>query len=329
MTVALVMADVEPRAALNGTEPPADEAALPGSKAENLYLVGRPTLKEFLRYVKSHVVDPPSKGSLTDEWHAANAVVRTVERDEAGLADSPPMEQLGPDYEPLLAEFLSDPLVRHGFNTVPTEVALVELDRLVVYQKHIDLTFVRQLKSRLGRGLTPEQVFRTCLLHEHSQPPAKWAHMHHDSFVFMSPSNDMRFLGALRLQPGNLRGYPPPGDLIGIVGLAVGFGSNFLNALYTDGRLILNNGSHRAYALRELGVTHVPCIVQHVSTRDQLDVVAASQVRHNPDLYLKHPRPTMLKDYFNPRLRKVMPVKRRLRQIIVRFKVEVNSVPAM
>jgi len=126
----------------------------------------------------------------------------------------------------------------------------------------------------------------------------------------------------------NIQNYPPPGNLVGVVGLAVGFGSNFMNAIYAEKRLILNNGSHRAYALREMGVTHVPCIVQHVSSRDQLDVVAASQVEDNPDYFLKHPRPSMLIDYFNPRLRKVMPVHRQLRQVTVKFEVDEAYVPA-
>lgn len=93
--------------------------------------------------------------------------------------------------------------------------------------------------------------------------------------------------------------------------------------------MILNNGSHRAYALRELGVTHVPCIVQHLSSRDEVELVAAREVRRDPDLYLSHPRPPMLKDYFNPQLRRVMAVHRRLRQITVRFEVEEHYVPAL
>jgi hypothetical protein len=57
--------------------------------------------------------------------------------------------------------------------------------------------------------------------------------------------------------------------------------------------------------------------------------VASSDVRHNPDFFLKHPRPSMLKDYFNPRLYTVMPVERRLRQIRVRFEIEESYVPAL
>jgi hypothetical protein len=145
----------------------------------------------------------------------------------------------------------------------------------------------------------------------------------------MSPSNDLRFLGAMRLQAGHITNYPPPGTLAGVVGLAVGFGSNFLNALYVEHRLILNNGSHRAFALRELGVTHAPCIIQLISSREELDVVASDRVRRCPDCYLRNPRPSVLKDYFNPKLRKIVPVHRRLRQVSVKFEVDEAYVPAL
>jgi hypothetical protein len=295
---------------------------------ETLYLIGRPTLKQFCRFVRSHAVNPPSEGTLSDEWQAANHVVRALQVEEPGIADSPSIRKLTPFYEPLLIEFLKDPLVRNGFNTVPTEVAIVELDRLVVYQHHIDLTFVRQLQSELGPAPTEGQIFRTCLPYDHPQPPVKWCRAHRDSFVFMSPSNDLRFLGTMPLESNHIKDYAPPGNLVSVVGLAIGFGSNFLNAVYSENRLILNNGSHRAYALREMGVTHVPCIVQHVSSRDELEMVAASDVLEDPDNYLKQPRPSMLRDYFDPRLRKVMPVHRRLRQVTVKFEIDEAYVPA-
>lgn len=311
------------------TSLPERDAAGADAVEERLYLIGRPTLKDFLRYVRSHAVNPPDDGALTEEWLGAQRVVRRLERDEAGLADDPPIAKLGPEYEPLLIELLRDPLVRGNFNTVPSDVALVELDRLVVHQKHIDMTFARQLERRLGPAPSEEEVFRTCLPSDHPQPPVKWSRTHQDKVVFISPSNDLRFLGFMPLTMTYVKDYPPPGDVVGIVGLAVGFGSNFLNAIYAEKRLILRNGSHRAYALRKLGVTHVPCIIQHVASRDELDVVTSSEVRRNPDLFLKHPRPPMLKDYFQPTLRKVMPVHRRLHQVTVRFEIESDVVPAV
>jgi hypothetical protein len=302
----------------------------PGTAAdEHLYLIGRPPLKDFIRYVRHQAIDPPGEGTLLDEWRAAADVVRALEHEEAGLANDPPIVRPGPECEPLLVEFLANPLVRHGFNTVPTEVAFVELDRLVVWQKHIDLSFVRRLEQKLGPAPDPAAIFRTCLLGDRLDPPVSWSRVHRDRFVFTSTSNDLRFLGTMRLEPRHIRDCPPPGDLVGVVGIAVGFGSNFVNAICAENRLILNNGSHRAYAFRDMGCTRVPCIIQHVSRRDELDLVGSSEIRRDPDLYLKHPRPPMLRDYFNPELRRVMPVHRRLRQITVTFEIDEAHVEAL
>ena len=298
---------------------------------ETLYLTGRPTLKRFVRFVRQEAIRPENDATLIAEWQAAKELLRKLKREEAGCADNPVTTPVPVDaqYEPLLAEFLKDPLVQNGFNTVPTEVAFVELDSLVVYQKHIDLAFVRELKKTLGPAPTDEEIFRACLPYDHPHPPAKWSRVTDTSYTFISPSCDMRFLKAMPLQARHIKGYPHPGAVVGVVGLAVGFGSNFLNALRFENRLILNNGSHRAFTLRDMGFTHVPCVVQHVSTRDELDVVAASAIRHDPDIYFKHPRPSMLKDYFNPQLRKVMPAHRRVRQITVKFQVEETYIPAL
>ncbi len=315
----------QPSEAQRVSRPPADPAD------DNLYLIGRPTVKKFLRFVKKHAVKPPDDGTLIDEWEAAYNYVRTLEQDEAGAADHPGISRLevNSKNEALLTEFLADPMVRNGFNTMPSEVAFVELDRLVVYQHHIDLTYARMLEDELGPAPTEEQIFRTALLHDHPHPAVKWSRVRGNKFVFTSLSNDIRFLGAMSLRARNITDYAPPGDLAGVVGLAVGFGSNFLNAIHTENRLILTNGSHRAYVLRKLGVTHVPCIVQHVSLREKLEVAAASAVVDNPDYYLKHPRPSMFKDYFNPKLHKVMPVHRQHRQVTIKFEVEEDDIDAL
>jgi hypothetical protein len=299
----------------------------PGT-VENLYLVGRPTLKQFLRFVKDRAVHVPSSGDLVDEWATAEAVVRNLQRDEAGCADGPIVQPLLPD-NPLLHEALKNPLIRHSFNTVPSEIAYVELDRLVVYQHHIDLTHVEALKQQLGSSPTDAEIFAVCLPNEPPRAAAKWARVHKDTFVFTAPSDDMRFLGAMSLNPEHITDYPPPGNMVGIVGLAVGFGSNFVNAIYAENRLILNNGSHRVYALRSLGITHVPCIVQHVRSREELGVLASTAVTGSPNVFLQDPRPMMVKDYFDPRLHKVMVVHRRLRQVTVKFNVDVSFVPAL
>ena len=296
-----------------------------------VYLTGRPTLRSFLSFVRNRSpngrrADP---GALTDEWRAAARHVNQLEKSEAGCADHPAIQPLPDALEPLREQFMRDPLVEHGLNTVPAQVGIVELDRLVVYQHHIDLSYVAMLKEKLGPAPGAEEIFRFCLPFDHPKPPAKWARVHRDTYVFTSPSNDLRFLGALPLNPGHVNGYPPPGALVGVVGLAVGFGSNFLSVVSAFDRLILHNGSHRAYTLRDLGHTHVPCVIQHVYSREELNVIASTAVAERPDVFLGQKRPPMLKDYFDPKLRKIIPVIRRLRQVTVKFQMDEAYVPAM
>jgi hypothetical protein len=296
-----------------------------------IYLIGRPTLRQFLSFVKNRSLNGrrADTGALTDAWRAAAAHIGKLEKSEPDCADHPVIQPLPARLERLQREFMRDPLVQHGFNTVPTRLGMVELDRLVVYQHHIDLSYVGLLKERLGPSPGDEEIFRLCLPFDHPKPAVKWARMHHDTYVFTSPSNDLRFLGAMPLDPENLAGYPPPGALAGVVGLGVGFGSNFLSLISAYDRLILHNGSHRACALRELGITHAPCIIQHIYSREELNIVASSAVTERPEVFVKQPRPPLLKDYFDPALRKIIPVIRRLRQVTVKFQVDEAYVPAL
>ena len=331
----MVVKSVNGGIATQQAPPPSKAAAEPRDDVareltdKGLYLIGRPTLKQFLRHVRRHAVHPPADADLIDEWNAANRVLVARERDEAGLADDASIVQMGPEYTPLLSELLRDPMIRNGFNSVPTEVALVDLDRIIVYQRHIDLGHVARLERELPPGLSQEQIFRLCLPYDHPLPPVRWSRTPRNKFVFVSPSNDLRFLGVMPLEPRDIPDAPPPGVLVGVVGIAVGFGTNFLNAVYAEGRLILRNGSHRAYLLRRRGITRVPCIIQHAGSREELALVGSSDLQRDPDLYLRSPRPPMLRDYFDPALHKVMTVQQRLHHVTVSFSLEESEIPVL
>jgi hypothetical protein len=100
-----------------------------------------------------------------------------------------------------------------------------------------------------------------------------------------------------------------------------------LNVASIEGRLVLHNGSHRAYFLRDIGITHAACVIQRVTRRDELEFLGG-EVHLNPDRYLKAPRPPLLKDYFDPKLRKVIAVPKKNRSVRVQFGCEQIDVPA-
>jgi hypothetical protein len=141
-------------------------------------------------------------------------------------------------------------------------------------------------------------------------------------------SEDLRFLDVKLLKPSQISGYVAPGNPIAMVAVTVGYGPNFITALQIGSRLVLHNGSHRAYALRDLGVTHVPCLVQDVSREDELELAGVPDLKTFADRYLKSLRPPLLKDYFDPQLRKIVPVVRKHRLVQVQLNWQEGKVPA-
>ena len=297
---------------------------------DHVFLVGRPPLVEFLGFIRTLAVEGQSanQGQLAHEWRVANDRVRELEDREAGWADNPAIESLNKSLEPLKDRLLEDPMFQRSFQIVPVDVSVVELDRLVVFQKHINLGYVRELQRRIGPQPQADEVFRFCLPFDHPHPPIRQMQTAANGYTFISPSNDLRCVEAVFLRPELINGYTPSGPLAGVVGIFVGYGSNFLNVLHAENRLILNNGSHRAFALRNIGITHVPCIIQRVSRREELEVMGSGDVQQNPDRYLKAARPPLLKDYFDPALRKTVQVPRKHRLVKVSFGVEQADIPA-
>src|SRR5712691_4711005 len=115
----------------------ADERPRPGLVDDHVFLIGRPPLGEYLGFVASRTVDGDKADmrQLADEWRSANDHIKELEKQEAGAADAPRVSAIPADLDSLLSQVLADPIFRRSFNIVPTTVGVVELDRLVVYQK--------------------------------------------------------------------------------------------------------------------------------------------------------------------------------------------------
>jgi hypothetical protein len=217
---------------------------------------------------------------------------------------------------------MAAPWFQRAFDTLPITLAMVELDRLVVFQPNVTLDFVDQLKARLGPDPDPNSLFRFCLPLERPEPPVKVRRLGSRRYQISSESADFRFLEAAVFQADQISDYMAQGRIGAVIGAVVGFGSNFLNVIRDEQkRVVLNNGNHRAVALRGLGITHAPCIIQEVSRRDELAVAAGSTVNRTPFFYFGKKRPPLLKDFFDPRIRKILPVRRVRRVVEVEFEV--------
>ena len=296
----------------------------------HVFLIGRPPIGELLGFIRTMAVDGQTSdlGALTEEWRSANDHVIQLETDEAGLADNPTITPLAASLQTLADAVLADPIFRRAYRFVPSEIATIDLDQVVVVQKFINLAYVEQVKQRLGKTPSPEDIFHLALPLKPEQPQARIMQNAQNTYTLLSNSTDFRFLDAQLLQAQAVPSFESVGRPVAILCLAVGYGSNFLNVLHVENRLVLGNGSHRAYALRDLGIIQIPCLVQRVTRRDELELVASGDLANNPDRYLKVARPSMLRDYFDPALRKTVPVYRKNRAVRIQFGFEQPDIPA-
>jgi hypothetical protein len=297
---------------------------VPAPAERMLVLNGQPTVQDFVRNVKRSAIDGYNEDDvlLAREWNRARDHMRELEVTQRGFADAATVAPL-PHSMNEIAE--SEPLDAETVRSVqllPYRWGLVELDRMVIYQKGIDLSYAERVQASLPSRLTDEQVFRIAMGNSCDHPPVDVTTVDGNTFVFTSPSLDLRILSAT---PFNPTGKQPPnlfGHATAALGVFVGYGSNLLQAVHLHDRLLLMNGTHRAYVLRSSGVTHVPCLIQYASTRDDLDVVASLEIKSGFDRYFMAKRPPVFKDYFDDHLRKIIPVRRRKRVLQVQVTIQ-------
>jgi hypothetical protein len=288
---------------------------------EEVWLLGQPPLQEYLDFIHDRAMTPSDPRLLWDEWRRANDYYHELEIAEAGAADEIECRDLDPAMAGLADQLQANDRFRHAFDTLPTTFGMLELDRLVVYQPHVTRQFVDALQARLGPEPSPQALFQFCLPTTKPQADVRVQRAGSRRYIFSSESTDFRFREAVVLKPEQIGGVADLGAASDILGLMIGFGSNFLNVVRSDNRFVLHNGYHRACALRALGIKYAPCIIQTVTRKDELAVAASDTVFDRAAFYFKAARPPLLKDFFDPKIRKVVPVKRARQVVEVSFEV--------
>jgi hypothetical protein len=284
---------------------------------------------EFIGFLQNQTIEGSTAevADLAGQWRAARDRVNELTLSEAGIADTATITPIPDLLEPLAAELLASPVTRQNFGVSPTKVGMVELDKLVVHQKLINLTYANQLQSLLTEAPTAAELFRFAMptdgrydpvpnvgpINIGPHGPLMWA--------AVSPSTDFRVLNTMMLNPEQISGMKVNGRATQVFAVAVGYGTNLLAGIRVAGRLILRNGSHRAYALRAAGQTHVPMLIQEIPDDERAELLPP-EVKLDESLYIAHPRPPLVSDYFDDRLHIVVQVPRNAKQVRVQLAYE-------
>jgi hypothetical protein len=231
------------------------------------------------------------------QWEAQQQAMQALLRAEAGMANQAQLEPLPPGHEAALQGIANDDLFKKTFYQAPFGFAMVAIDSLIAPKRAVNLDYVEELKVRFADRTGVADLVDSCLWPTREMPPIGHLEVQNNSHVFSSRNLDIRFLGAFpkSLTPDDSRyavlGGVPSAAIIAFIG----YGASSISVLRCDGRLVLNNGFHRVFALRSMGVTKIPVVVQQINN-PQLEF-PSNLVGLPKEYLLGSPRPAMMKDF--------------------------------
>ena len=308
-----------------------DDANLASDHLDMVWLLGQPHLQDFLSFCETKVVggDQMDPRRLTEDWRAANDVYYELEKSEAGIADTIDCRPLNRRLTRLASALEATNWFRQSFDNLPYSIELVELDKLVVSQIQVERRFAHGIAAKLGKCPSPAELFRFCLPLERELPPVAIKRLAANRYQFTSPSSDFREHNPTLLRAADIAHLDLPGAAVALLGISVGFGSNLMSGIRSGTRVLLQNGYHRAYALRSAGLTHAWCVIETVTRKDELRLTATEGVLSDPEFYFAAKRPPILRDYFNPQIAKELTAKRMECQVELEIKVRSSTVTSV
>lgn len=293
-----------------------------------LHLIGAMAQPQVTSVVRGTCIseDVQNLDKILTEWKKATELLRKIESQEQGFADNNLPEDLA--MTPKLKEIESNPLFKNTFSAVPFEFKLVEIDRLVAPQRRVSLDYVDTLLKRLPQNPTMDDLIDFCISPQQSVPIPKNLQVSETAFSFSSPSADFRFLGGFlkdSLKEDDLKHCLSGGLPVGAMILFIGYGAGSINVIHANNRIILNNGFHRVYALRKKGIKKIPAVVQNVGNV-ALEMPPAI-LGLSTDYLLKHPRPVLVKDFFEQQLTTILRLKNTIRSVRVQWVFDQSDTP--
>ncbi len=258
-------------------------------------------------------------------WQNIQPYVQQMANNENNIADTIQVKKVPTRYNKMLDAYRDDVLFAKTFPPHRTEFGIVEIDKLVAAQKTVNLDFCEKLIEEMRGKTDMKHLIKTCLSPDRKQESVQYME-NSGSHIFTSPNSDIRFLGSYlkELIPEDME-YAGGGLPIAAIISFIGYGVAPINVIRTPTRIVLHNGFHRVYACRALGIKEIPVVIKNVSN-PLLEFPV--QLNGLPREYLLNtPRPTLVKDFFDPNLTLKFKIKKKLKMVKLQVTPTAHDIP--
>lgn len=249
--------------------------------ASGLSLLGFMDADSAVAYLSSSCIVPDGgHPALVRIWQEAKARLGSP----VSKAGRPRLEDIAGAYKPTLRRVTHNPRFDETVGDLKWSWKLVEIDPLLAFQFHVDIERAASLCVSLGGARTVRAMLPICLPETLGEPPPPRISAQENAIYISASSLNWRKLQAGNLGRDNNQRF--------VTGMAWGVGSPLLQVIRYEGRCYLRNGYHRAFGLRQAGLTEMPCLL--LEATDFRQVVDRPQGFFQQELLESDDPPTLL-----------------------------------
>lgn len=288
--------------------------------ARTSYLFAFATRHEVINYVRTQgtAAERERLPEIIRRWETAQARIAQLQPQEATTMSGVSITNVPPEFTGLIEQYATDPLFQRSFAALPASIRLVEVDRVVAAQRTVNLDYVGRLKERLGPDPSFDSLLALCAAPQRNMDTIRHLEVAPNTHVFSSKNSDVRYLGSFMKEDltAEEMGFAEGGGIpVAAVISFIGYGTAPISAFEVNGRCVLGNGFHRAYALRSMGITQIPMVVQ--TCTNPMFEFPPNLVGIPREYLLGSPRPSLLRDFFDPDLAINLEIRDRIRTVTV------------
>jgi len=239
------------------------------------------------------------------------------------------VKDIDPKYESKTKEIETKLSTSPFWKANKPSIKMIKIDELIVLQNSVNLERVKNLSEHIYKNTSVEKLFDYSFDFNR-----KSAHINHhlisnNAMLFSTDDDDVR--------PGKIEVRTLPkydgtecaeGDVPTLV-FPIVQGEPFVQCVRTFTTVVnrlgvqqrvyfltLQNGIHRAYALRSIGIEYMPCLVVDPETSGETDFLLGNWTPQ------RRQQGILMKDFFNPELVGEFAVRKRLRCVKIEWKIE-------
>jgi hypothetical protein len=198
----------------------------------------------------------PPNTSIDDVTRIIREAQAATRRGEP-VAPDPKILDFPPEMEETLSKIKGDQRLARLVKNRRWSLCQVEIDKLIPFQKYLNATY----SDSISKGLDLEDLgvrIRFCLADEFLPRRSDMLEVQKANlFVIEAEGTDLRVVDSKKSLDPSTRNAT--------VTFTIGWGQPFVQVARLNGRYILKNGYHRAFALRSRGIEYIPCVLLDVN----------------------------------------------------------------